>query len=264
VNLFAGNADPSQLIATMKGHPEVMTFVDESMILLLKELFQLRLFENPYVNEEKAVDIVGKKECVEAGKEAQRKSVVLLRNKENQLPLPAGTKVYFEDYQKNYHDPSPGAGNVYDQIYEGITFVNSPEEADVVLLWLKPSIRPLFPADDSPLEVDLSSCAIDTDYVNALTAKKPTILAINYSNPFAINEIYNEQTKNRYMGVLATFGVEPDALLDIISGKYHPTGKMPFTTTISQQAVETNKEDVPGYDEGPDYALFNFGEGLAY
>lgn len=264
VNLFAGNADPSQLIATMNGHPEVIAFVDASVVLLLKELFQLGLFENPYVNEEKAVDIVGKKEFVEAGKEAQRKSVVLLRNKENQLPLPAGTKVYFEDYQKNYHDPGPGAGNIYDQIYEGITFVKSPEEADVVLLWLKPSIRPLFPADDFPLEVNLSSCAVDTDYVNALTAKKPTILAINYANPFAINEIYNEHTENRYMGVLATFGVEPDALLDIISGKYHPTGKMPFTTPISQQAVETNKEDVPGYDEGPDYALFNFGEGLGY
>lgn len=41
-------------------------------------------------------------------------------------------------------------------------------------------------------------------------------------------------------------------------------GELKFTTPISQQAVEGNKEDVPGYDEGPAYALFKFGEGLSY
>src|SRR5699024_2890019 len=124
--------------------------------------------------------------------------------------------------------------------------------------------RPLFPADDSPLEVTLSSCAVDTEYINELTTKKPSILVVNYSNPFAINEIYNEDTKERFTGVLATFGVEPEALLDVVTGKVDPQGKMPFTTPRNQEVVEANKEDVPGYDEGPEYALFNFGEGTTY
>ena len=64
--------------------------------------------------------------------------------------------------------------------------------------------------------------------------------------------------------MLATFGAAPEALLDVVSGKFNPTGKMPFTTPISQEAVENNKEDVPGYDEGDAYPLFLFGEGLNY
>ncbi|WP_246150904.1 glycoside hydrolase family 3 protein [Adhaeribacter aerolatus] len=263
-NMFAGNADPTQLIQTIKTHLEVMPYVNESVQLLLIELFRLGLFENPYVDEAKAIEVVGSEAFVKAGKEAQRKSIVLLRNEGNSLPLAPNTKVYFEDYQKNYHKPAPGRGNVYAQSYPNLTFVASPEQADIVLLWLKPAIRPLFPSDDSPIKVNLSACAVDVAYVNALTAKKPTILVINYSNPFVIDEIYNEQTKNRFKGVIATFGVEPDALLDVISGKYNPSGKMPITTPISNRAVESNKEDVPGYDEGAEYGLFLFGDGLHY
>lgn len=87
---------------------------------------------------------------------------------------------------------------------------------------------------------------------------------MNFANPFVIDEIYNDNTKDRFVGVIGTFGISEDALLDVVSGKFKPTGKMPFTTPISQQAVETNKEDVPGYDEGTDYPLFKFGEGLSY
>jgi beta-glucosidase len=263
-NMFAGNADPTELLKTLKAHPEAMKYVDESVTLLLVELFQLGLFENPYVDEEKAGEVVGRQEFIDAGKEAQRKSVVLLRNEKNALPLARDTKVYFEEYAKNYSKMTPGPGKVYTQKYEGLTFVSSPEEADVILLWVKPTIRPLFPSDPSPLKVNLSNCAVDVKYINALTAKKPTVLVINYANPFAINEVYNDQTRNRFAGVMATFGLEPEALLDVVSGKFNPTGKMPFTTPVSQQVVEKNKEDLPGHKEGNGYALFKFGEGLGY
>jgi beta-glucosidase len=263
-NMFAGNADPTELLKTLKAHPEAMKYVDESVQLLLVELFQLGLFENPYVDEQKAREIVGRQEFVDAGKEAQRKSVVLLRNEKNALPLARDTKVYFEEYAKNYSKMTPGPGKVYTQRYEGLTFVSTPAEADVILLWVKPTIRPLFPSDPSPLRVNLSNCAVDVKYINGLTAKKPTVLVINYANPFAINEVYNDQTRNRFTGVMATFGLEPEALLDVVSGKFNPTGKMPFTTPVNQQVVEKNKEDLPGYKEDDGYALFKFGEGLGY
>lgn len=264
VNLFAGNADPSILIKTLKAHPEVMPLVNESVVLLLKELFDLGLFENPYVDPEAATQTVGKEDFVLAGKEAQRKSVVLLRNENKKLPLQKATKVYFKDYQKPFDKVDNLSGNIFDKTYDGIEFVKTPEEADVILLWIKPAIRPLFPANDSPLQVNLSNCAINVEYVNQLTAKKPTILAINFANPFVIDEIYNDNTKDRFIGVIGTFGIEEEALLDIVSGKFNPSGKMPFTTPISQKAVDNNKEDVPGYDEGPEYALFKFGEGISY
>jgi beta-glucosidase len=260
-NMFAGNGDPTQLIKTLQAHPEAMPLVDESVELLLRELFRLGLFENPYVDEGEAPTVVGKDEFVQAGEEAQRKSIVLLRNVEDQLPLAKATKVYFVEYGAHQ---TPTADHVYSKAYEDLIFVSTAEEADVILLWLKPAIRPLFPADDSPLRVNLSSCGIDVDYVNRLTAEKPTVLAINYANPFVIDEVYNAQTAGCFVGVFATFGVQPEALLDVVSGKFNPSAKMPFTTPISEVAVERNKEDLPGYDEGADYALFKFGEGLSY
>jgi len=52
--------------------------------------------------------------------------------------------------------------------------------------------------------------------------------------------------------------------LDVITGKFNPTGKMPFSTPISDEAVTNQKEDVPGYLEGKGYALFNYEQGLSY
>ncbi len=90
-------------------------------------------------------------------------------------------------------------------------------------------------------------------------SSKPTILAINFSSPWVLSEVEGEAKT-----MLATFGTTPDALLDIISGAYKPTGKLPFTIPVSQQAVIDNKSDVPGMLEPKGYALFPFGTGLTY
>jgi len=65
-------------------------------------------------------------------------------------------------------------------------------------------------------------------------------------------------------GVLATFGTTSDALLDVITGIFNPSGKMPFSTPASDDAVTNQQEDVPGYLEGEGYAFFNYDEGLSY
>ncbi|SFH16757.1 glycoside hydrolase family 3 protein [Pontibacter chinhatensis] len=70
-----------------------------------------------------------------------------------------------------------------------------------------------------------------------------------------VDEVYNNQTNSRFLGVLATFGVEPEALLDVVTGKYNPNGKMPLSTPVSQQAVERNREGLPGYIEGEGVCL---------
>jgi beta-glucosidase len=100
--------------------------------------------------------------------------------------------------------------------------------------------------------------------VNQLTAKKPTILVVNYTNPWVIDEIYNNDTKANIKGVLATFGTTPDALLDVVTGKFNPGSKMPFTTPVSEEAAQNQKTDVPGYLEGDDYPLFRYDEGTRY
>ena len=70
--------------------------------------------------------------------------------------------------------------------------------------------------------------------------------------------------KSNTKTILTTFGTTQEALLDIVSRAFNPTGKMPFSTPISEKAAAENKSDVPGFLEPKGYALFKFGDGLSY
>ena len=79
--------------------------VDESVKRLLKEQFQLGLFEDPYVDVAKATTAIGSDASRAKGLDIQRKSVVLLKNEAlsgggKVLPLKAGAKVYTIGFSK--------------------------------------------------------------------------------------------------------------------------------------------------------------------
>ena len=50
-------------------------------------MMNLGLFENPYVDPQHALDVVANPEAQKLADEAHRKSIVLLRNDKNLLPL---------------------------------------------------------------------------------------------------------------------------------------------------------------------------------
>ena len=264
VNLYSGSADPTPLLETVKSGMVDIKLVDNSVYRLLMEKFELGLFENPYVDEKKAVAFVGNPALQAKADLAMRKSIVLLRNENNALPIKQKTRVYFESYFQKRGAAS--ASNVFQPLKNNhdIEFVKTPEDADMILLWITPGSKSLFESNGSPIYLSLSKNAVDINYINALAAKKPTILAVNYTNPWVIDEIYNEQTKKHFAGVLATFGTTNDALLDIITGKFKPSGKMPFTTPISEDQAQQQLSDVPGYLKGKQYGLFWYDEGLQY
>jgi beta-glucosidase len=264
VNLFSGTGDPSKLLETVKSGAVDMNLIDNSVYRLLMEKFELGLFENPYVDEDAAEKIVGNAKFQASANLAMRKSIVLLRNETKALPLKPTTKIYFESYFQRRGAASPSV--VYQPKINNynVEFVKTPEEADYVLLWLTPGSKSLFQSDGSPLYLSMSKNSVDVNYVNTLTAKKPTILVVNYTNPWVIDEIYNNQTMKNIKGVIATFGTTNEALLDVVLGKFNPTGKMPFTTPVSESAVGKQLSDVPGYLKGKEYALFKFDEGLSY
>ena len=265
VNIFSGESDPKMLIEIIDSGMVDKNLIDHSVLRLLNEKFTLGLFENPYVDVDFAEKTVNNEKFRERAALALRKSIVLLRNENDALPVKPKTKIYFESLQRNARGPASEVPNIYlvnENKYD-FEFVKSPAEADVLILWLQPAGNALFGSTGAPISLSLSKCGIDIAYVNKLTSKKPTVLVINYTNPWVINEVYNEKTKN-ISGVLATFGTTAEALLDVISGKFNPSGKMPFSTPVSDLAVENQKEDVPGYLEGEGYALFNYDEGLSY
>lgn len=260
VDIFSGGADPALLLETVKKGLVTEARINESVTKLLREKFELGLFENPYVDSDAAVKLVGNAEFQKKADLAQRKSIVLLRNEAKILPIKTKTKVYFETYYDNGRTQNPITVNKPTTPNANVEFVSSKDEADVVLLWLIPNGGGLFSSAGKPIELSLSKNRIDVAHVNELINAKPTIVAINFTNPWVIDEIDKGNTKT----VLATFGTTQAALLDIVSGTFNPTGKMPFTTPISEKAVSENKSDVPGYMEPKGYALFKFGDGLSY
>ena len=260
VDIFSGSADPSLLLETVKKGMVSEARINESVSRLLREKFALNLFENPYVDANEAEKIVGNADFQKRGDLAMRKSIVLLRNQSKTLPIAPKSKVYFESYYDNGRTKTPftvikPANNKWN-----FEFVNTKEEADVVLLWLTPNGGSLFNSTDAPIDISLSKNKIDVARVNEMTSTKPTVVVINYTSPWLISEIDNANLKT----VLATFGTTTDAILDVVSGAFNPTGKMPFTTPISQKAIIENQSDVPGFMKPKGYALFTFGDGIGY
>ena len=262
VDIFSGGADPAILLETVKTGLVSEARINESITRLLREKFELGLFENPYVDVEEAIKTVGNPEFQKKADVALRKSIVLLRNDAKLLPIKTKSKVYFETYydngrSKNSVSVNMPTGNASQEKRWNVEFVATKEEADVILVWLIPSGGGLFSSQGKPIELQLSKNKVDVAHINELINAKPTIVAINYSSPWVIDEI-NTKT------ILATFGTTQDALLDVVCGQFKPTGKMPFTTPVSQKAVEENQSDVPGFMKPKGYALFRFGEGLGY
>jgi beta-glucosidase len=260
VDIFSGGADPSLLLETVKKGLVSEERINESITRLLREKFQLGLFENPYVDVETAVKTVGNADFQKKGDLALRKSIVLLRNDDKLLPIAKKTKVYFETYYDNGRTKNPITVNKPSIQNANIEFVGSKEEADVVLLWLIPNGGSLFSSQGKPIELSLSKNKIDVAHVNEIIQAKPTIVAINFTNPWVIDEIGGGNLKS----VLATFGTTSEALIDVVTGGFNPTGKMPFTTPVSEKVVSENQSDVPGYLKPKGYALFKFGEGISY
>ena len=95
--------------------------VTEAAKRLLKEQFQLGLFENPYVDASKAGGVIGSAANLAVGMDIQRKSIALLQNQDQAtsgktLPLKAGAKVYTmglakADVQKYGYTVTDGEAN---------------------------------------------------------------------------------------------------------------------------------------------------------
>jgi beta-glucosidase len=100
VDQFGGNNDMKPVIEAyqmgVKEHGEefMRKRFEQSAVRLLKNIFRTGLFENPYLNPEESKTVVGKPEFMKAGYEAQIKSVVMLKNKSNTLPLEKNKTVY--------------------------------------------------------------------------------------------------------------------------------------------------------------------------
>ena len=220
--------------------------IDESARRLLRDKFRLGLFDNPYVDVDAALRIVGRPEFAAAGELAQRKSIVLLKNGGPLpvLPLRGTPKLYLENVS-----PEVAAG--YGEV------VATPQEADLAIIRISTPYEPR----EGFLEAmfhsgDLDFKGAEKQRILDLLDKVPAIVDIYLDRAAVIPEIAAKSA-----ALLANFGASDAALLDVIFGRFAPTGRLPFELPSSMEAVRAQKEDLPHDSADP---LFAFGHGLRY
>jgi beta-glucosidase len=87
-DVLSGFHDKDPIVAMVKDGLVTAQRIDEAVSRLLHEQFALGLFENPYVDAAAAETIVGRADFRAQALEAQRRSIVLLKNDHHVLPLP--------------------------------------------------------------------------------------------------------------------------------------------------------------------------------
>src|SRR6478736_4005213 len=268
---------------------------EESAVRLLKNIFRVGLFENPYLDVSTSKSIVGNPEFMTAGYQAQLKSVILLKNKSKILPLKKKTTVYIPkrvfpagrdwfgvvtperiDYPVNL-----------DIVRKYFNVTEDPSQADVAIVVVKsPEGGVGYSKEDRdkggngyvPISLQYGTYTASTAREKSMAAGDPVV------DPTITNRAYKEKevtasnvtdlklildTKaamngkpvlvvvqgNKPMifsefekqvdGILYSFGVMDQAIMEILSGAAEPSGLLPIQMPANMETVEQQAEDVP-------------------
>lgn len=267
--------------------------ITESARRLLTEQFKLGLFENPYTDASKAAGIVGNDGFRAKAELAQRKSIVLLQNQDKTLPLATPTatkpvKLYTMGMNATITGDKQYGYTVVTGDYDATKGQTRPAvPADTDYAVIRVEVTNVLPKDyvakpgefnlqfGGALPEELNSLSFTTmaaarswkispslkdiqDVMKAVGAKK-TVLNVYFRQPFVLDDASGLKGAG---GILAGFGVSDSALMDVLTGKFKPQGKMPFALASNLEAVIANDSDAPGYPAKD--TLYPFGFGLSY
>jgi beta-glucosidase len=246
VDMLGGESCAELVVEVVQEGSITEARLDESIRRILHDKFVLGLFDNPYLNKEN-LKVFKNESFKEKGKEAQRKSLVLLKNEESILPLDQNVKVY----------PS---GIDAKAISKYATIATTPEEADVIVLKFG---TPFTPVEDPKFFLERIFHQGRLDFPEAkkremlkLINTKPTISIFTMNRPAVIPEINSSSS-----ALIVDFECQDEILAELIFGKFNPTGKLPIEMPSSVKAVEDQLEDVPHDSKDP---LYRFGFGLEF
>ena len=246
VDQFGGEHRPKLIVQLVNEGELTEARIDESVKRLLRQKFQLGLFDNPFIDVDEVAGKVGRADYVAAGFSSQRRAMTLLKNKDKILPLSGNPKIYIKNIER-------GIAEQYG------TLVDNPAEADIAIVRMN---TPWYPVDSkNPFAQefhhgDLDFKGEEKQEILQLLKTVPTIVDIYLDRPAVIPEI-----SGYAQALLANYGASDAAVLDVIFGKAQPEGKLPFELPSSMEAVKEQLTDVPYDSKDP---LFPFGFGLSY
>ncbi|MCB9275496.1 MAG: glycoside hydrolase family 3 C-terminal domain-containing protein [Lewinellaceae bacterium] len=221
--------------------------INTSARRILKQKFQLGLFDNPFVDESLADSLVGRPEAIALGEQSQQRAMTLLKNEGHTLPLEKGKwKVYVEGIDSAV-------------IVQYATPVQSPEEADFAIIRIN---TPWYPVETKNFMArgfhhgGLDFPEAEKARILKVLQTTPTIVDIYLDRPAVIPDI-----TAHCKALVGNFGASSKSVCEVLFGNARPEGKLPFELPASMDAVKQQKADVPYDSEKP---LFAFGFGLRY
>ena len=245
VDLIGGEKLTTHLIELIESDEISEERIDESLERIMTEKFKLGLFDNPFLDESN-LTIINNDNFKEKGIEAQKRSLVLLKNDNKILPLKNDIKFHLVGFPESF------SSNLENN--------SSIEESDVIIYKLNnpPARRskPKYLMEEffvgGPLDYSKNETEEILKYVNL----KPTILIFTVQRPYIITEISENSN-----AVIADFEVENSIILDLIFGRFSPSGTLPLDLPSSLNDVENQIEDLSFDQKNP---LYRFGHGLKY
>ncbi|GAA1234873.1 glycoside hydrolase family 3 N-terminal domain-containing protein [Microbacterium phyllosphaerae] len=238
---FGGEDCPELLLELVADGSVSEERLDVSARRILREKFELGLFENPFVDEDAADEVVGRAEFRAAGEAAQRASVTVLTN-DGSLPFSVGLKLYVEGIDA---DAAAAYGTV----------VATPAEADLAVIRLQAPFEQRETMFENFFHAGPLDFADDViAHVSEVASAVPTVVDVLADRPPILQPITDVAA-----AVTVNWGVSAAALLDVLSGVASAQGKLPFDLPRSMAAVEASRPDVPFDTADP---LFRFGHGL--
>jgi len=250
VDQFGGTEEAQFLVQAARSGKITTSRIDESVYRIALQKFRQGLFENPYVDTAEAARTVGRPEFQAEATAAQRRSVVLLENKKDILPLVArGKRVYL-------HRIDPEVAARY-----GFSVVSDLSQADVAIVRTDAPFQTLHPnyvfgAMQHEGSLDFRNGDAEFEEIKRITAAVPTIVTVYLDRPAILVSL-----RDRASALLANFGVSDAALLDVLTGVEQPEGRLPFELPSSMQEVEAQRSDVPHDTAHP---LYRMGFGRRY
>ena len=255
-----------------------MTRVDDAVRRILKVKFELSLFDYPKADFS-LIDKIGSKEHRLLAREAVRKSLVLLKNQNNILPLSesysrihvagkgaddigiqcGGWSIEWQGKEGNITPGTTIFQGILEHIYQNkkniqLTYSSDgtgASGADVAVLVLSEKPYAEWFGDDNQLQLSEENKNILS---NLKKENIPIVTILISGRPLIINDELNNS--DAYIAAWLP-GTEGAGVSDILFGEYSPTGKLSYTwpKNIDQVPININDFREP---------LFPFGFGSTY
>jgi beta-glucosidase len=252
--------------------------INEANIRLLTEMFALGLFDDrTYNTPEQATEVVSKQAHWDAAYEAHKKSVTILKNTNETLPLTKdkldGRMIYVEVFHR---EAERAAFFTEKARYEAkelslFTLTDNYEEADVAILFLHPKSGSYFNATLGLLELEICEdkvvsgldgslyqettlCGMNhlkqvADHIHSRGGK--VVMSVNVILPWIVGNV--EPMADALVAGYDTFF---NAQFEVMAGNHKPSGVLPLTLpankeviAVYQNGVCVSRNDVPGYDK---------------